>query len=122
MKLKQTFDPSRFPTLQDHNLKLGLGSFLILLTLLGLINQGIVAVIINVLFGFLIGQLRYVGYLFFIGYGLALLFNRPFLKIKWSITMLGLTIAMLSLLAIATINGLVKLSAFVVQSHSTRRS
>ena len=106
MKLKQTFDPSRFPPLQDHNLKLGLGSFLILLTLLGLINQGIVAIIINVFFGFLIGQLRYVGYLFFIGYGLALLFNRPFLKIKWSITLLGLTIAFLSLLAIATINGL----------------
>ena len=106
MKLKQTFDPSRFPTLQDHNLKLGLGSFLILLTLLGLINQGIVAIIINVFFGFLVGQLRYVGYLFFIGYGLALLFNRPFLKIKWSITLLGLVIAFLSLLAIATVNGL----------------
>jgi PRTRC genetic system protein C len=106
MKLKQTFDPSRFPTLQDHNLKLGLGSFLILLTLLGLINQGIVAIIINVIFGFLVGQLRYVGYLFFIGYGLALLFNRPFLKIKWSITLLGLVIAFLSLLAIATVNGL----------------
>lgn len=48
MKLKQTFDPARFPPLPDHQLKLGLGSFLILLTLLGLINQGIVAVIINV--------------------------------------------------------------------------
>jgi DNA segregation ATPase FtsK/SpoIIIE-like protein len=106
MKLKQTFDPSRFPPLQDHNLKLGLGSFLILLTLLGLINQGIVAIIINVFFGFLIGQLRYVGYLFFIGYGLTLLFNRPFLKIKWSISLLGITLAFLSLLSIATVNGL----------------
>jgi DNA segregation ATPase FtsK/SpoIIIE-like protein len=106
MKLKQTFDPSRFPPLQDHNFKLGLGSFLILLTLLGLINQGIVAIIINVFFGFLIGQLRYVGYLFFIGYGLALLINRPFLKVKWSITLLGVMIAFFSLLAIATINGL----------------
>jgi DNA segregation ATPase FtsK/SpoIIIE-like protein len=106
MKLKQTFDPSRFPPLQDHTLKLGLGSFLILLTLLGLINQGIVAIIINVFFGFLIGQLRYVGYFFFVGYGLALLFNRPFIKLKWSITLLGITIAFLSLLAIATINGL----------------
>ena len=106
MKLKQTFDTTRFPPLQDHYLKLGLGSFLILLTLLGLINQGIVAIIINVFFGFLIGQLRYVGYLFFIGYGLALLFNRPFLKIKWSLTLLGIILAFLSLLAIATVNGL----------------
>jgi PRTRC genetic system protein C len=106
MKLKQTFDPTRFPPLPDHHLKLGLGSFLILLTLLGLINQGIVAIIINVFFGFLIGQLRYVGYLFFIGYGLALLFNRPFLKIKWSLTLLGISLAFLSLLAIATVNGL----------------
>jgi hypothetical protein len=106
MKLKQTFDPARFPPLPDHQLKLGLGSFLILLTLLGLINQGIVAVIINVFFGFLIGQLRFLGYLFFIGYGLALFFNRPFLKIKWSLSLLGMTIGFLSLLAIATMNGL----------------
>ena len=106
MKLRQTFDPSRFPPLQDRYLKLGLGTFLILLTMLGLINQGIVAIIINVVFGFLIGQLRYVGYLFFIGYGLALVFNRPFIKIKWSLTLLGIILAFSSLLAIATINGL----------------
>jgi hypothetical protein len=56
MKLKQGFDPKRFPPLQDHFLKLGLGSFLILITLLGLINQGIVAFIINVFFGYVIGQ------------------------------------------------------------------
>ena len=106
MKLRQTFDPTRFPPLQDRYLKLGLGTFLILLTLLGLINQGIVAIIINVVFGFLIGQLRYVGYLFFIGYGLALVFNRPFIKVKWSLTLLGIILAFSSLLAIATINGL----------------
>ena len=106
MKLRQTFDPTRFPPLQDRYLKLGLGTFLILLTMLGLINQGIVAIIINVVFGFLIGQLRYVGYLFFIGYGLALVFNRPFIKIKWSLTLLGIILAFSSLLAIATINGL----------------
>ncbi|MEN9819738.1 MAG: hypothetical protein RL379_516, partial [Bacillota bacterium] len=57
MKLKTTFDATRFPPLEDHYLKLGLGSFLILLTLLGLINQGIIAIIINVGFGFFIGQL-----------------------------------------------------------------
>ena len=34
MKLKQTFDPARFPPLQDNQLKLGLGSFLILLGVL----------------------------------------------------------------------------------------
>ena len=106
MKIKTTFDASRFPPLQDHYLKLGLGSFLILLTLLGLINQGIVAIIINVGFGFLIGQLRFLGYLFFIGYGLALFLNRPFIKLKWSLTLLGISLSMLSLLAIATVNGL----------------
>ena len=87
MKLKTTFDASRFPPLQDQYLKLGLGSFLILMTLLGLINQGIIAIIINIGFGFLIGQLRFLGYLFFIGYGLALFLNRPFLKMKWSLTL-----------------------------------
>jgi hypothetical protein len=106
MKLKQGFDPKRFPPLQDHFLKLGLGSFLILITLLGLINQGIVAFIINVFFGYLIGQLRFLGYLFFIGYGLALLFNRPFLKVKPSLTLFGALIASLSLLALSTLNGL----------------
>jgi S-DNA-T family DNA segregation ATPase FtsK/SpoIIIE len=106
MKLKTTFDASRFPPLQDQYLKLGLGSFLILMTLLGLINQGIIAIIINIGFGFLIGQLRFLGYLFFIGYGLALFLNRPFLKIKWSLTLLGVSLSLLSLLAIATVNGL----------------
>jgi len=106
MKLKTTFDASRFPPLQDQYLKLGLGSFLILVTLLGLINQGIIAIIINIGFGFLIGQLRFLGYLFFIGYGLALFLNRPFLKIKWSLTLLGVSLSLLSLLAIATVNGL----------------
>ncbi|MBM3909740.1 MAG: DNA translocase FtsK [Firmicutes bacterium] len=106
MKLKTTFDASRFPPLQDQYLKLGLGSFLILMTLLGLINQGIIAIIINIGFGFLIGQLRFLGYLFFIGYGLALFLNRPFLKIKWSLTLLGVCLSLLSLLAIATVNGL----------------
>ena len=106
MKLKQGFDPKRFPPLQDHFLKLGLGSFLILITLLGLINQGIVAFIINVFFGYVIGQLRFLGYIFFIGYGLALLFNRPFLKIKPSLTLFGALIASLSLLALSTLNGL----------------
>lgn len=114
MKLKTTFDASRFPPLQDQYLKLGLGSFLILLTLLGLINQGIVAIIINIGFGFLIGQLRYLGYLFFIGYGLALFLNRPFLKFKWSLTLLGISLSLLSLLAIATVNGL----AFIDPSPS----
>ncbi len=107
MKLKTTFDASRFPPLQDQYLKLGLGSFLILLTLLGLINQGIIAIIINIGFGFFIGQLRFLGYLFFIGYGLALFLNRPFLKVKWSLTLLGIGLALLSLLAMATMNGLV---------------
>lgn len=106
MKIKSSFDPARFPPLPDQYLKLGLGSFLILLTLLGLINQGIIAIIINVGFGFLIGQLRFLGYLFFIGYGLALVFNRPFLRLKWSIMLLGMIIAFISLLAIATVNGL----------------
>ncbi len=106
MKLKTTFDASRFPPLQDQYLKLGLGSFLILMTLLGLINQGIIAIIINIGFGFLIGQLRFLGYLFFIGYGLALFLNRPFLKMKWSLTLLGVCLSLLSLLAIATVNGL----------------
>ncbi len=109
MKLKTTFDASRFPPLQDQYLKLGLGSFLILLTLLGLINQGIVAIIINVGFGFFIGQLRFLGYLFFIGYGLALFLNRPFIKLKWSLTLLGISFAILSLLAMATVNGLMML-------------
>ncbi len=109
MKLKTTFDASRFPALQDQYLKLGLGSFLILLTLLGLINQGIVAIIINVGFGFFIGQLRFLGYLFFIGYGLALFLNRPFIKLKWSLTLFGISLAILSLLAMATVNGLMLL-------------
>jgi DNA segregation ATPase FtsK/SpoIIIE, S-DNA-T family len=106
MKVKSTFDPTKFPPLQDHYLKLGIGSFLILMTLLGLINQGIVAFIINVFFGLLIGQLRFLGYLFFIGYGLALILNRPFIKIKWSLATLGFIIAFLSLLGLATLSGL----------------
>lgn len=111
MKFSKSFDPSRFPPLKDHYLKIGFGSFLILLTMLGLINQGIIAFIINVFFGYLIGQLRFLGYLFFIGYGLALIFNRPFLKLKWTITTLGITIAFFSLLAIATLNGVSQIAA-----------
>ncbi|MEY3609917.1 MAG: translocase [Bacillota bacterium] len=118
MKLKTTFDATRFPPLQDQYLKLGLGSFLILLTLLGLINQGIVAIIINVGFGFFIGQLRFLGYLFFIGYGLALFLNRPFLKLKWSLTLLGISLAILSLLAMATVNGLMMLNPVPIVSLS----
>jgi DNA segregation ATPase FtsK/SpoIIIE-like protein len=118
MKLKTTFDATRFPPLEDHYLKLGLGSFLILLTLLGLINQGIIAIIINVGFGFFIGQLRFLGYVFFIGYGLALFFNRPFLKVKWSLTLLGIVLALISLLAIATVNGLMKMNPVPTLSFS----
>jgi len=118
MKLKTTFDASRFPPLQDQYLKLGLGSFLILLTLLGLINQGIIAIIINVGFGFFIGQLRFLGYLFFIGYGLALFLNRPFIKLKWSLTLLGISLAILSLLAMATVNGLMMLDPVPIVSLS----
>jgi DNA segregation ATPase FtsK/SpoIIIE-like protein len=106
MKYKQTLDPARFPPLQDHTLKIGLGSFLILLTLLGLINQGIIAFIINVFFGFLIGQLRFLGYVFFIGYGLALILNRPFLKLRWSVTTFGMIMTFLSFLALATLTGI----------------
>ena len=118
MKLKTTFDASRFPPLQDQYLKLGLGSFLILLTLLGLINQGIIAIIINVGFGFFIGQLRFLGYLFFIGYGLVLFLNRPFIKLKWSLTLLGISLAILSLLAMATVNGLMMLDPVPIVSLS----
>jgi DNA segregation ATPase FtsK/SpoIIIE-like protein len=110
MKYKQTLDPARFPPLNDHLLKIGLGSFLILLTLLGLINQGIVAFIINVFFGALIGQLRFLGYGFFIGYGLALILNRPFLKLKWSLTLLGIMLTFLSFLSLATLSGLSSLN------------
>ena len=102
MKVNATFDPKKFPPLQDRYLKGGIGSFFILITVLGLINQGIIAFIINVVFGFVIGQLRFLGYLFFIGYGLALIMNRPFLKLKWSLATTGIIIALLSLLGLAT--------------------
>lgn len=106
MKVKTSFDPSKFPPLQDRYLKLGIGTLFILLTLLGFMNQGIVAFIINVFFGFLIGQMRFLGYLFFVGYGFALMFNRPFIKVKWSLSTFGLFLALISLLGFATVNGL----------------
>ena len=106
---KRHYDPSRFPPIQDHGLKIAMGIFLVLFTLLGFLNQAFVSGVISLVFGFFIGDLRFLGYLLILFYGVRLIANRSFIRIKLSLTLAGVMLMLLATL------GLFTLEAFRVQ-------
>ena len=100
---KRLYDPSRFPPIQDHGLKISIGIFLVLFTLLGFLNQAFVSGVISLVFGFFIGDLRFLGYLLILFYGVRLIANRSFIRIKPSLTLTGILFILLSTLGLFTI-------------------
>lgn len=100
----KTYDPSLFPKVQDHGLKISVGIFLILFTLLGFLNQDFISGFLNVVFGFIIGNLRFLGYLLILAYGIRLILNRSFIRLRFNITSLGIFIIFLSTLGLLTIH------------------
>ncbi len=107
---RQSFNPNNFPAIPDYPLKVGVGLFLILITLLGLLNHALISGMISLFFGFFFGNLRFVGFIFLIGYGLSLMINRPFIRLRWSIALLGMILVSLSVLGLSTTQALTSLS------------
>jgi len=103
---RQAFNPDNFPPIPDYPLKIGVGLFLILVTLLGLLNHALVSGIISLFFGFFFGNLRFIGFIFLIGYGLSLMINRPFIRLRWSIALLGMILVSFSVLGLSTTQAL----------------
>jgi DNA segregation ATPase FtsK/SpoIIIE-like protein len=99
---KKAYDPSLFPKIQDHGLKISVGIFLILFTLLGFLNQDFFSGLINLFFGLLIGKLRILGFILILAYGIRLILNRSFIRLRFNITSLGLSLILLSTLGLFT--------------------
>ena len=102
----KAYDPSLFPKIQDHGLKISVGIFLILFTLLGFLNQDFISGLLNLIFGFFIGNLRFLGYVLILAYGIRLILNRSFIHLSLNITSFGLLIIFLSTLGLLTIHDL----------------
>lgn len=97
-----SFDPKKYPPISDQPLKMALGIFLILFTLLGLMSQALLSGVIAILSAFFIGELRILGFLLLITYGISLVLNRPFIRIRFQLATVGLLLLVLSILGLAT--------------------
>ncbi len=95
---------SSFPPISDRPLKFALGLFLILLTFLGFISEGLFSQVVSFFFAFLVGELRILGYVFMIGYGIALMLNKPFLKIEARLSTFGIMVTILTILGLSTLD------------------
>lgn len=100
--MKPVLNPQTYPPLSDRPFKFALGLFLILLTFLGFISEGIFSQFVSFFFAFWIGELRVLGFLFMIGYGISLMLNRPFLKIERRLSSFGIALTILSILGLST--------------------
>lgn len=103
---KKAYDPTLFPKIEDHGLKISVGIFLILFTLLGFLNQDFLSGIISLVFGLLIGKLRFLGYVVILAYGVRLIFNRSFIRFKFNLTSIGFTFILLATLGLLTLQDL----------------
>jgi DNA segregation ATPase FtsK/SpoIIIE, S-DNA-T family len=101
-----SFDPKKFPPINDHPLKISVGIFLILFTLLGFLNHAFVSGMISIVFGFIVGDLRFIGYVLILLYGIRLLLNQSFIRLKWSLTTLGIFLIFIATLGLLTIQDL----------------
>ncbi len=100
--MAQSLDPKRFPPISDQPLKIALGTFLILFTLLGLMSQALLSGVIAIISAFFVGELRILGFILLISYGISLILNRPFIRIKFRLSTLGVLILILAILGLST--------------------
>lgn len=100
--MASSLDPKRFPPISDQPLKIALGTFLILFTLLGLMSQALLSGVIAIVSAFFVGELRILGFLLLISYGISLILNRPFIRIKFRLSTFGVILLILAVLGLST--------------------